>query len=677
MNRTLSRHARRPLNFLTSLVCILLSACGHREHGQRETQTNSVVHSPEPQIQPVMLETHEATPLRGVSNTSNAALLLPAIERLMQFHDAVRRGVVHTPSELAQIMNERIQELDSLAQPQSIPQALSILVSLESAQKGAVLNAQLETNSSIKGLWLKWNERLFLTRDALKHYFSEALLNSFEKTVDLKQSHDSTTLVRQLTTVLHRDHERRVISILRRLNESDPIYKSVFALLTSSGGPLSRLYFYQKFITQPNLDFAHALAQVGLPRISDLVGRGVHIINDTRQGPNASAQENMRWISQARLDFQDQWAEFKKYFDELQQIPAKNQYSRVKWVKLHEEVSYTINLISADDAQKQHLRNKILQTFGSRNDPWEHSYRHDGIEFREGDIILLQTGPVGGLWETLTQSGSLLSHLMMVHFGSDGVPYTVEMNYGQLLLAPLDLDTDRYTVIRANGLTRDDRRAIHAALSKMLTSEIGYDFRFDARNSNRLYCSELVAAVFNSAGLSRPMHLFAAASPQAQALFNGAGVRATEFFTQGSYIAGLGFSHLADRLNSDPRDFIRGLLVLEGFTNYLAHADSVRLSRHPEANQLFALSVLAQTVHAKVRRALGPPRFLFTALVLDKLIHKLEDEARRAQLKASERVNRSESRIVEIKRAITNALALLIPQHLAEIFPRNEHNSIH
>lgn len=658
---------------LTVCVVSLMSACGQKTSPELNTKTTVANGLPQMQSTTAVADPrgHDALH-QEMTTSSHANVTLPAIERLIAFHDAVRRGARYSSSVLREIMDERIHELDSLAQRQYIANAKPILNSLDSAQKAAILNAQLETSSDVKGLWLRWSERLFLTRDGLRHFFSEIFLNNLEKAVDQQNIDDADTHLKQLFTVVHRDHERRVISMLRRLKESDPIYGKIFDLLASSGGPLSRLYFYQKFITQPSLDFANALARVGLPRISDLIGKGVHVTENVAQGRAATTLVRERWLNEQRLNFQEQWAEFKKYFTELQQIPTRNQEARVKWVELHEEVSYTINLITADNATKHQLRDRILQTFGSKENPWEHAYRHDGIEFREGDIILLQNGTVGGLWETLTQSGSLLSHLMMVHFGSDGVPYTVEMNYGQLLLAPLDLDTDRYTVIRASGLTQDDRRAIHATLSKMLNSDIGYDFRFDSSNSHQLYCSELVGAVFKSAGLSRQLHLFPAASKQAQSLLHGAGIRAKEFYTQGSYIGGQGFSHHAERLNSDPRDFIRGSLVLEGFSNYLAHADSVRLSRHPDANQLFAMSALAQTVNAKTRRALGPPRFLFTALVLDKLIHKLEEEARRAQLKELSQRDRSESRIVELKHAIANTLARSIPQHLAEIFPRSE-----
>jgi hypothetical protein len=265
---------------------------------------------------------------------------------------------------------------------------------------------------------------------------------------------------------------------------------------------------------------------------------------------------------------------------------------------------------------------------------------------------------------------------MMVHFSDEGIPMTVEMNYGQLLVAPLDLYSDRYTIIRPTGLTSDDRKAIYEAISQMIESDYRYDFKFELNSADKLYCSELVAAVFNKAGLARTFQTFSPLSPQAVSIFSAAGIRTRNFYTQGSYIAGLGFSTHADRLNSDPRDYIRGLLVLDGFSKYISEATSVNLYRHPEAHQLHALATLAQTVTPGVRRALGPPRFLYTALVLDKLINIIEEDARRAQVREpSPSATDTSSRIVELKRVINRSLEKALPIHLSDIFPQAEHTS--
>lgn len=607
---------------------------------------------------------------------SHPSAPISALEELMAFQDAVRNGTHHSEEQLSQKMSELIHQIDSLAVKENTAQVRYILTTLESAQRGAILNAQLVPESSKKGLWLKWNERLFLTRDALRHYFSEVLLNRFERAIDLNQPQDTQSYYLQLKPVLHRDHERRVISILRGLDEKSGSYSHAIELLSHSGGPLSRLYFYQKLITEPSKHFADALAKVGLPRISDLIGKSSQVSDRNFLSPREGQSTTERFVADSIQDFKAQWSEFKRYFEELKQIPVKQQNARVKWSKLHEEIDYTISLVSAEPADKQRLRRELLQTFRSTASPWEHAYRHDGIEFREGDIILLQTGPVGGLWETLTQSGSLLSHLMMVHFGDDGIPMTVEMNYGQLLVAPLDLYSDRYTVIRPTGLTLHDRKAIFRAISELIESNLRYDFKFSLKTADQLYCSELVAAVFEKAGVKRDLQTFEPLSPQAASVFSAAGIQAREFYTQGSYIAGLGFSSHAERLNSDPRDYIRGLLVLDGFSKFLSQATSVKLSRHPEAHQLFALATLAQTVTPGVRRALGPPKFLYTALLLDKLINIIEEDARRAQVREpSSSLPETSSRIVELKRVINRSLEKALPTYLSEIFPQDEHAS--
>lgn len=664
------------------IFVLMLCACAPDSHSDRllTPSTQSVDLTPRLEADgPIETEASSQTPVLRELPTSSESIdqalaPFPVINDVFMFQDGIRNGTQFTDEQLSQKMAELIHHIDLLAIKENTNRAWYIVYSLESAQRGAILNAQLARNSSTKGLWLKWSERLFLTRDALKHFFSEVLLNGFEKAVNLNKFEDTQQYFTLLKPLLHRDHERRVISIIRGLAEDNPLYRKTLELLSSSGGPLARLYFYQKLITQPNLDFATALSKVGLPRISDLIGKSSQVSEPTPIAESRSNTTAERFVGDQLQDFRNQWTEFKRYFEELKQIPAKQQNARVRWSKLHEEVSYIINLISAEPAKKQQLRKSILQSYQSTEAPWEHSYRHDGIEFKQGDIILLQTGPVGGLWETLTQSGSLLSHLMMVHFDHDGVPMTVEMNYGQLLLAPLDLYSDRYTVIRPTGLNSNDRKAIYHAISELIKKDLQYDFKFDLKSADKLYCSELVAAVFEKAGISRTFQTFNPLSSQATSVFSAAGIRTKEFYTQGSYIAGLGFSSHAERLNSDPRDYIRGLLVLEGFSRYISEANSVQLSRHPEAHQLYALATLAQTVTPGVRRALGPPRFLFTALVLDKLINTIEEAARRAQIREPSTPEAEDSsRIVELKRVINLSLEKAIPLHLSEIFPRNPH----
>lgn len=632
------------------------------------------------------IATHKETPQPSGAALGSLSLVrdfvghqdstLAVLTELVTFQGDVRNGRKYKDDILSQKMTELINKIDLLAVKENIPLAQYIVTTLESAQRGAILNAQLTLDSARKGMWLKWSERLFLTGNGLRHYYSEILLNGFERAVVRNNLEETQSFFLQLKAVLHRDHERRIISIVRGLDEQSPSYNYAINLLTVSGGPLARRYFYQKLITQPSRHIAAALAKVGLPRISDLIGKVSAVTSPDQIRLVNQDSPTERFVGDKIQDFKTQWTAFKRYFEELKQIPVKQLNARLKWSKLHEEVSYTINLITAEPDEKEKFKRDILQTFRSSAAPWEHSYRHDGIELREGDIVLMQTGPVGGLWETLTQSGSLLSHLTMIHFSDEGLPMTVEMNYGQLLVAPLDLYSDRYTVIRPTGLTLHDRKAIFEAISEMIKSDYQYDFKFELKSADKLYCSELVAAVFNKAGIERAFQTFNPLSSQAASIFSAAGIRTKNFYTQGSYIAGLGFSTHAERLNSDPRDYIRGLLVLEGFSRYISEATSVKLSRHPEAHQLFALATLAQTVTPGVRRALGPPKFLYTALVLDKLINVIEEDARRAQIREpSTQLPDQSSRIAELKSVINRSLEKALPNHLSEIFPKDDHNS--
>lgn len=618
------------------------------------------------------IRTHEASHLTPQSTPRNDQELTPSVNLALQVlneFDKKSLSVANAPvAQLKNLMDSTLVELDALAIEENLIYSERILEDIRAAQQTSLMVAAAATESINKGLWIKWSEKLLLTHDALKHFFSEKTLNKFEKAIDSDNLVLANNLQLELKEVIHRDHERRLVAMMRRHEPGSPIFNSILEVLAASGGPLARLQIYQRFISTPNLELANAMAKCGLPRISDLLGANANLSDGIPFVPETGPRtlEIPEW--NFFRNFKNQWQELKVYFDDIRKIPDRYERSRTKWVEIHEQIDSLINKLSIDENQKIALKKEVLQTFRSRSPQSELVYKRAGVEFREGDIVLLQTGSVGGLWETFTQSGSLLSHLLVVSFGDDGLPYGVEMNFGKLLIAPLDLHADRYTIVRPRNLTERDRAAINLSFSEMLKQDIEYDFRFDSNNPKSLYCSELAAAVYNKSKLNLKPTLFQSASGRAQELLGAAGVSESLFYAQGSYLASSNFEVIAQHINSDPRDFIRGQLVLEAFEKYIAESKSVKLYKHPEAHQIIGLSTLAQTVGADLRRALGPQKFLFTVMTLDKLLQAIEAEALGAQTQFTGPIA-STSRIIDLKNAISESLIDAVPKHLSAVFP--------
>lgn len=674
MNGGYSLHSAQSISFFNLIsICLLMLIVAGCSDNKNLKKNEKIVPA-------VVREVRE----NGQSRKNEDAPLTPQYtqiidEELTQSVDAALRVlnefernsllVANAPvAQLKILMDSTLAHLDALAIEENLIYFAPILKDIKSAQQTSLSVAAAAIESIHKGLWIKWSEKLLLTHDALKHFFSENILNKFEKALDTDNLVLANELQLELRQVMHRDHERRLVAMMRRHGPGSAIFTTLLDLLATSGGPLARLQIYQRFISTPNLELANALAKCGLPRMTDLLGANVNLSDGIPFVPDTRprAHEILQW--NGFRNFKNQWRELKLYFEDIRDIPYRYERSRAKWVEIHEQINSLVNMISAEENQKDTLRKEILQTFRSRSPQSELVYRRGGVEFREGDIVLLQTGSVGGLWETFTQSGSLLSHLLVVTFGDDGLPYGVEMNFGKLLIAPLDLHADRYTIVRPRNLTKQDRAAIHQSFSEMLKHDIDYDFRFDSKSPKSLYCSELAAAVYQKSNLNLKPTLFESASGRAQELLGSAGVSDSLFYAQGSYLASADFEVIAQHINSDPRDFIRGQLVLEAFEKHIADSKSVKLYKHPEAHQIIGLSTLAQTVGADLRRALGPQKFLFTVMTLDKLLHSVEAEALGAQTQFARPIA-SASRIIDLKNAIAESLSDAVPKHLSAVFP--------
>jgi hypothetical protein len=669
--------ARRWLPILMLLSISNLNACSaHEPSGaiepsaqgeSQEQRYRTGEKSLSPETPP---QNAQPTQLSQKKTSEKSSSALKSLSALELFQEQSFLAPESSIDQLQVKMKQLMSELDDLAVSENLAEADIILTKFSELQKRSFDIAARANNTLHKGLWLRWSEKLLFTLSAIRHFFSELALNQYEKAIELSDDKIFQTSSEQLAKLAHPEHERRLVAILRRSSRDTKAYLKTVELLATSGGPLARLNIYQRFLSEPSVELAQAIAKSGLPRVSDLVGENAHLTDGIPFVPNTRPAIIERFNGAVFRDFQNQWKELQNYFNHIRNIPARFERSREKWRDMHEQVESLVGVLSLDDAEKNKLKRDIVQTFRSKRAPEELVYRMQGIEFREGDIVLLQTGAIGGLWETFTRSGSLLSHLLMVTFGEDGLPYTVEMNFGRLLVAPLDLHAERFTIVRPRNLSAADRLKIRTSFESLMRQNVRYDFQFDSRDNNRLYCSELAAAALKRAQLNHQPVTFDAASARASELLRSAGIRDPRFLGQGSYLSSPDFEVVSQHIQTDPIALIRGQLLLEAFSKHVAYSSSVKLHRHPEAHQLMALSALAQSTEPELRRALGPQDFLFVVMTLDRLLHAVDSDA--YGMRQTQEINNAlrTSRITELKNAVEQSLRDTVPKHLSTVFPK-------
>lgn len=634
------------------VALMILQACS-QGHTTLNVDSNASVHSP-----------HTAAIVSPINQNFESTLT-----KLEQFTEPkLPRTTTDLPS-LKQRMDQLLDELEALATSDNVSFAPDILEKTKSVRLAALKNSQSQNDERLIGLWLHWAERILLSRSALQHYFSEQTLNAFESKLDQNSADEALLLLPQLKAVFHPTHEARLVSIYRAHADDQKVAGPILQSLAASGGPLARLFIYQRFSANPTEEFAEALARAGFPRTSDLLGEDSLL----QQGPfffersrESAVLKNV--LSTAR-DFPDRWKEMKSYLESLRNIPEKLKKARDFWRQMHAETAQKIDALDISTAQKQSLKGRILQSFGSNKRPEQFTYLRDGLSLQEGDIILIQAGETGGLWETFTQSGSLLSHLQMVTFSDDGLPYSIEMNFGQILVAPLDLKAERFAVLRPQKSDPAVRKRIHDAFALLANKNVSYDFKFDSQQHESLYCSELAAAVLKEAKVAANPKAFAPASERAEELLRKSGIPSRLFFAQGSYLGSSDFTLVGERVYANPGDLIRGEMILNAFTQHLTAASSVRLRSHPDAATVYGLSTLAQTLGPDLRRGLGPQPFLFTVMILDRLLRSIEDDVRSAQAQSNALSNSNRSRISQLRQNLSEALAKTIPDQLSLVFP--------
>jgi len=157
------------------------------------------------------------------------------------------------------------------------------------------------------------------------------------------------------------------------------------------------------------------------------------------------------------------------------------------------------------------------------------------------------------------------------------------------IVSPLDLNSDRYVVVRLRNMSEDLLRRIHQSFLKLKSMDIEYDFAFDSSDHRDLYCSELAAAVLETSQAEVTPFAFSPKSQRATELLRKTGVRSESFFGQGSYLGSPKFAFVAQRIYADPDLLIKGQMILDAFTGHLTHASEVLLRKHPDAHTIFGL----------------------------------------------------------------------------------------
>ncbi|NBW82207.1 hypothetical protein EBR21_10690 [bacterium] len=589
------------------------------------------------------------------------------LQKLEGFVSSWTKNRDQTLADLQPRLEELLIELDNLAVPENVDSSFDILKRISETHAQSLEIAQEEANEELKGIWLNWTERLLLTRSALQHFFSESKLNEFERRLDRGLVDDAISFAPELSRILHPQHEARLISMYRAYSENSATTATLLSLIANSGGPLARLFLYQRFNTSPSLELAEAIAKARLPRTSDLLGENTFLGN----GPFSllmNLEDGNRTLDSIR-DFPERWKDMKGYLESLQKIPERLERARNFWLEMHVKMEQSLSALPVEKEKKYELKAAILQSFSSGNPAEKNHYIRDGIEFKEGDIVLVQNGETGGLWESFTGSGSLLSHMQMVTFDERGLPYAIEMNYGRILLSPLDLNADRYVVVRLRNSSEVLLKRIHESFLKLKSQDIVYDFNFDSTDHRSLYCSELAAAVLEASEAGVIPFAFSPRSQRAGELLKKTGVRSQSFFGQGSYLGSPRFSFVAERIYADPNLLIKGQMILDGFNHHLANASEVLLRKHPDSHTIFGLAALAQTLGSDLRRGLGPQPFLFTVMVLDRLMHSIDNDVRNSPSFLNRSRNHLQSRITALKQSVSAALTDAIPNHLEVVFP--------
>ncbi|MFZ9519283.1 MAG: hypothetical protein ACO3A4_02295 [Silvanigrellaceae bacterium] len=561
-----------------------------------------------------------------------------------------------------------ILELDGLAVAENVASGANILKKIAESHAQSVELAQQEQSEELKGLWLKWTERLLLTRSALQHFYSETKLNEFERFIDSGKLDEAFALMPELKQLLHPMHEARLVSIYRANSASPVLSAPLLDLIASSGGPLARLFLYQRFNAAPSLELAEAIGRTGLPRTTDLLGENGFLGN----GPIFQATERQagnKTLDSIR-DFPERWKDMKNYLDSLKKIPDRLAKARSFWIEMHARMERSLSGLPLDKEKIDELKKKILQSFGSNAPAEKFRYVRDGIEFQEGDIVLIQLGETGGLWESFTGSGTLLSHMQMVTFDPLGLPYAIEMNYGRIMVSPLDLTADRYVVVRLRNTSDAMLKRIHNSFLKIQSMDLEYDFRFESINHQKLYCSELAAAILEDSETGVTPFAFSPKSERANELLKKTGVRSESFFSQGSYLGSSQFTLVAERIHGDPALLIKGQMLLDAFNAHLSESSGVLLRKHADSHTIYGLAALAQTLEPELRRGLGPQSFLFSVMVLDRLVHSIDNDVRNSPVYLNRSRSHLQSRITVLKDSISAALAQAIPDNLEAVFPK-------
>lgn len=133
--------------------------------------------------------------------------------------------------------------------------------------------------------------------------------------------------------------------------------------------------------------------------------------------------------------------------------------------------------------------------------------QHQGIEVREGDVVIMRNWPAGVFFEQMTTSPVAQSHVGIVMISDDGEPWLLEQGMSSLSVSQLAkrmAGQGDFVILRREGLT-DLQRTQLSRVMRQYAADMRYiyDYRFNTEDASQNYCVELAYHVYERAGLTQ------------------------------------------------------------------------------------------------------------------------------------------------------------------------------
>ena len=254
--------------------------------------------------------------------------------------------------------------------------------------------------------------------------------------------------------------------------------------------------------------------------------------------------------------------------------------------ELHTELRQKIERLNTDITVPDLIKWKFIDEEG----PY---IPYQNLKLRAGDVFIQRLWGTNHLFESVTESNLRFSHFNFIHFRKNGHPYLTSM-MEQLTSVPFEAATISHNMfgiaLRNKSLNMNQRKTVNKALSQLIAKKPGYDFRFDATNSKKLYCSELGQYIFERhLGLPK-LARYKARNKQVGKWLKGMGLPKKGYITQASYLYNSQFELLGGIYNNHLHEIIAEQQAVSSFIRRLSHAKSF----HPErTKEGFQSSLLA------------------------------------------------------------------------------------